>query len=78
MMFSRRLHPTPSGFAFGLAVIALWALIWIWFFAQLSRPHPGAGSGAVAEARLQPSATDARDPRLDAPLVFRSSRHDRA
>ncbi|MGE5049449.1 MAG: hypothetical protein ACM3PC_12810 [Deltaproteobacteria bacterium] len=47
-MFSRRLHPTPSGFAFGLAVIALWALIWIWFFAQLSRPHPAGGHVAVA------------------------------
>jgi hypothetical protein len=53
-MFSRRLHPTPSGFAFGLAVIALWALIWIWFFAQLSPPRPAAVRKAVAGASMPP------------------------
>jgi hypothetical protein len=35
-MFRLRLHPTPSGFAVGLAVIALWALLWVWFIAQLA------------------------------------------
>jgi hypothetical protein len=73
-MFSRRLHPTPSTLAFGLAVIAFWALIWIWFFAQLSRPHPVLAH-AVAVARLQPSARDARDPRALRPLAPRSSRN---
>jgi len=34
-MFRLRLHPTTSGFAVGIAVIALWALLWLWFFAQL-------------------------------------------
>ena len=34
-MFRLRLHPTRSGFAIGIAVIALWALLWLWFFAQL-------------------------------------------
>ena len=28
-MFRFRLHPTPSGFAFGLLGIALWAMMWI-------------------------------------------------
>lgn len=37
-MFRLRLHPTPSGFALGFAVIALWALLWVWFFAQLVQP----------------------------------------
>ncbi len=31
-----RLHPTTSGFAVGIAVIALWALLWLWFLAQLA------------------------------------------
>jgi len=35
-MFRLRLHPTPSGFAFGFALIALWALLWVWFIAQLA------------------------------------------
>ena len=35
-MFRLRLHPTPSGLALGLAVIALWALLWVWFLAQLA------------------------------------------
>ena len=33
-MFERRLHPTPYGFVSGIAVIALWVLLWVWFFAQ--------------------------------------------
>jgi len=37
-MFRSRLHPTPSALAFGLVVIALWALIWLWFLLQLSGP----------------------------------------
>jgi hypothetical protein len=74
-MFNRRLHPTPSGFAFGLAVIALWALIWIWFFAQLSRPRPPAGGNAVAAAQ---SMRHARVLRGDAPLAFRGGSDSRA
>jgi len=34
-MFRLRLHPTPSGLVAGIAVIALWALLWLWFIAQL-------------------------------------------
>jgi len=34
-MFRLRLHPTSSGFVAGIAVIALWALLWVWFIAQL-------------------------------------------
>jgi hypothetical protein len=34
-MFRLRLHPTPSGFVTGIAVIALWALLWLWFVIQL-------------------------------------------
>jgi len=36
-MFRLRLHPTPSGLVLGFAVIALWALLWVWFFAQLAQ-----------------------------------------
>jgi hypothetical protein len=42
-MFRLRLHPTPSAFFVGFAVIALWALLWVWFIAQL------AGSPRTAE-----------------------------
>jgi hypothetical protein len=34
-MFRLRLHPTPSGFLAGIAVITFWALLWLWFIAQL-------------------------------------------
>jgi hypothetical protein len=34
-MFRLRLHPTSSGLATGIAVIALWALLWLWFVVQL-------------------------------------------
>ena len=69
-MFTRPMHPTSSAFALGLAVIALWALIWIWFFAQLSRPRPAAGP-AVAEAGAAQSLQHARVPRGVASLAFR-------
>jgi hypothetical protein len=69
-MFSRRLHPTPSGFAFGFAVIALWALIWIWFFAQLSRSHAAARRTVVAEAPLQPHAHDHRPAAAEPHALF--------
>jgi hypothetical protein len=37
-MFHLRMHPTPVGLFFGYAVIAFWALLWLWFFTQLSQP----------------------------------------
>jgi hypothetical protein len=36
-MFSLRLHPSRSGFLFGVALVAFWALLWLWFLAQLPR-----------------------------------------
>jgi len=52
-MFRLRLHPTSSGLLFGIAVIAFWALLWLWFFGQLSqlggaRRHANAPSRVVA------------------------------
>jgi hypothetical protein len=44
-MFRLRLHPTPSGLAIGIAVIALWALLWLWVIAEL------ANNGSRASAR---------------------------
>lgn len=35
MLFRLALRPSPLGFAAGLAVVALWALLWIVFLAQL-------------------------------------------
>ena len=37
-MFRLRLHPTSSGLLSGIAVIAFWALLWLWFLGQLSQP----------------------------------------
>jgi len=77
-MFSRRLHPTSSAFAVGLAVIALWALMWIWFFAQVSRPRPAAAPGGVAEASEAQSLHHARVPRGLGSLPFRRGSDSRA
>lgn len=52
-MFRLRLHPTPSAFALGIAFIALWALIWIWFIAQLA----GAPRSAALTAAVGPELT---------------------
>lgn len=35
-MFRLPLRPSPVGFALGVLVIAFWALLWMWFLAQLS------------------------------------------
>ena len=51
-MFRLRLHPTSSGFLAGIAVIALWALLWLWFIAQLVQaPH------SVTSRAFAPSLT---------------------
>jgi hypothetical protein len=39
-MFRLRLHPTPAGFVLGIAMIAVWALLWAWFIAQLASQTP--------------------------------------
>jgi hypothetical protein len=52
-MFRLRLHPTPSGFFAGIAVIALWALLWLWFIAQLVE-----GPRTAASRTLAPGLTE--------------------
>jgi hypothetical protein len=47
-MFRLRLHPTSSGFLAGIAVIALWALLWVWFIAQLVQGPRTAASRTFA------------------------------
>jgi len=47
-MFRLRLHPTSSGFIAGIAVIALWALLWLWFIAQLAEGPRAATSRTSA------------------------------
>ena len=37
-MFRLRMHPTSSGLLVGIAVIAFWGLLWLWFLGQLSQP----------------------------------------
>jgi len=55
-MFRLRLHPSPSGLLTGIAVIAFWALLWVWFIAQL-----------VQEPRSRAAAARAGPPELTAP-----------
>jgi hypothetical protein len=59
-MFRLRLHPTPSAFALGIAVIALWALLWVWFIAQLALTPQTAPrtAAAVPELTSLESSTD--------------------
>jgi hypothetical protein len=57
-MFRLRLHPSRFGLFSGLAVIAFWALLWLWFFGQLSPSGTGQGpdSAPAQVARsLEPS-----------------------
>jgi len=61
-MFRLRLHPTRSGLFFGIAVIAFWALLWLWFFGQLPQP----GSGRLTRARIEVAASDPKDHRPQA------------
>jgi hypothetical protein len=46
-MFRLRLHPTPTGFALGIAIIAFWAVLWLWLIAELAS-HRSAASAPRA------------------------------
>lgn len=50
-MLRNCLRPSRFGFLLGIAVIALWALVWFWFLSALLRgPQPNArGPGAAPE-----------------------------
>jgi hypothetical protein len=54
-MFRLRLHPTSSGLFFGIAVIAFWGLLWLWFLGQL--PQPGS-AGRHSNARIEVATSD--------------------
>jgi len=56
-MFRLRLHPPSSGLFFGIAVIAFWGLLWLWFLGQL--PQPGSAQ-RQSDARIE-VATSERD-----------------
>ncbi|HTO98197.1 MAG TPA: hypothetical protein VMK66_14205 [Myxococcales bacterium] len=46
-MFRSRLHPSPSSVLLGIAMIAFWALLWLWFIVQLAdSPRSAARAGA--------------------------------
>jgi hypothetical protein len=51
-MFRLRLHPTSSSFAVGIAFIALWALLWVWFIAQLAGSSQTVAVSAAAAPEL--------------------------
>jgi len=53
-MFRRHLHPSLSGFVLGIAVVAFWALLWVWFFAQVTRTR---GETAVPAAAVAARTT---------------------
>ena len=67
-MFRLRLHPTPSGLLSGIAVIAFWGLLWLWFLGQLSqtgsaRRHTSASGIAVSDREGdRPHVTEASAP----------------
>ena len=44
-MFRIALHPTRFGFGIGLALISLWAVLWIWALAELFIPRSAAPRG---------------------------------
>jgi hypothetical protein len=48
-MLRFRLHPTPSGLFLGIAMIAFWALMWLWFLYSI-------GEGRDAQQRAWASA----------------------
>jgi len=54
-MFRLRLHPTSSGLFFGIAVIAFWGLLWLWFLGQL--PQPGSARRR-SNAPIEVAASD--------------------
>jgi len=58
-MFRMRLHPTSSGFAVGIGVIAIWALLWLWFFAQLAN-GPRASAPWAGTMRPELTSQEAR------------------
>jgi len=59
-MFRLHLHPSPSGLLFGIALVAFWALLWFWFFAQLPRPVQSGGQATPAIAWIATArSTDA-------------------
>jgi hypothetical protein len=49
-MFRLHLHPSPSSFLFGIGLVAFWALLWLWFLAQLPRPVQSGDQAAPAVA----------------------------
>ena len=58
-MLRFRMHPTPAGLFLGLAVIALWAALWIWFFAQIARDV----RSAQRQPRVSPELALRMEPR---------------
>jgi hypothetical protein len=59
-MFRLHLHPTFSNLVFGMALIAFWALLWLWFFAQLPQLAHGAASANDSRevaSSVQPSGS---------------------
>jgi hypothetical protein len=57
-MLRFRLHPTPSGLFLGVAVIALWALMWLWFLYSLGEGRDATshwGHESIASAQLDGS-----------------------
>jgi hypothetical protein len=48
------LHPTRTGWFAGIALIALWALLWLWFLVSLGH---GTGDAQARALRQPPMAT---------------------
>jgi hypothetical protein len=51
-MFRLQLHPSSSDLFFGVALVTFWALLWLWFFAQLPRPAQSGDERATAVTRI--------------------------
>lgn len=63
-MLRFRLHPTPRGFVLGIAMIAFWALLWLWFLYSVGESRPRQARAAASPSLSASLYRDAGAARL--------------